>query len=114
LSRKFPILVLFGTGETLYYRSDFKLNSEPSFVHKKYKVYLRPGINQLLLRISNHPRCVLGVYSSMKSSNVVPLTRKMFDCQDGLGHLWKRVKLFDELYCTPMDDHPKLAHLQIQ
>jgi hypothetical protein len=47
----------------------------------------------------------------MKSSNTVPLTRKMLDQRNGLGDLYPRVKLFDELFCTPMDDHPKLKHL---
>ena len=35
----------------------------------------------------------------------------MLDWRNGLEDLWDKVKIFDELYCTPMEDHPQLKNL---
>jgi len=90
----------------------FKTNKyvgKPSFSFRKYKIYKRPGYREFLLRISQHPRIRLGIYSSITARNLHPIIYKLFD--GDLEGLRKKMVIFDQDHCREMIKDEQMIQL---
>jgi hypothetical protein len=109
------IFILLGMSEIIFYRSNRqeKLERQPDFKEGNgSKIYLRPGFDEFLRRITDHPRCHLIIYSAMMSKNLVPVLDFVFSEQHGLDHLRASLHVYDQKFCPLFKNCQALKHLE--
>jgi hypothetical protein len=91
IGNKYPLLIVIELENTLFCKKIHKeLSSrkkkkglKASFIHEgeghsgKYAYYLRPGARDLILRLLNHPRVQLGLYSTMNKVDTIEVTHHL-------------------------------------
>ena len=80
LDAKGKILVLIDLNNTIFFRAGqgHKWPKRRANFKLKHRLHwLRPGWMNFVRRIHNHPRCQLGIYTSITSRNAVPILGKI-------------------------------------
>ena len=104
--KKFKILILIDLGGTLFLRTseEVKNGTKWSYKFKLYFYYFRPGYDQLLLRILNHPRSRVAFYTSIMRKNTTGVFHRLLK-NEQFDSLKSGVGVFDQEYCSKMSDN---------
>eukprot|EP00741_Cyanophora_paradoxa_P025212 tig00000350_g24337.t1 len=92
------VLILFDLSETLILRTENLIPRapiEPELRWNKKKVYLRPGVRELLASLQAHPRCALAFYTSISAENARPVIEALCPPTDPATRVFA---LFDRNY----------------
>jgi hypothetical protein len=104
-------MVLIDLGGTIFFRTDDKssFTRRDDFKLKKNFYFLRPGHEDFIRKIAEHPRVLLCFYTSIMRKNVVPILYKVLDENTLLGYdlsdLRDKVGIFDQSHCSVMVEH---------
>lgn len=93
VNKRFPILILVDLGGTLLYRCEKKgAGLSFSFKTKSHAYFMRPGHDQFILNLSQHPRVKFGLYSSIMRKNVLPILYRIYDKSNNQGGLGEELE----------------------
>ena len=107
------MLVVTDIGGTLVYqgnqppqRDDESYNEDFHLLKNRY-VYVRPGCQEYISRVQNHPRVEFAFYSSMKQHNVIDVVDLIMTNSE-----LEPCDVFDAEYCRHIDENERLRPLQ--
>lgn len=112
---KFQILVLSGLNGALCFRKNENLLPESGesinqqYVFLKHNhIWIRPGTEEFVRRIREHPRAIFGFYSSMKAENADMVSKAIVGLPE-----WEENPhvVFAAKYHSFLDEYPNLKHL---
>jgi len=115
---KFPVLILLDLGGTIFFRTtDRNVPAIHDFSHKKsktYKIFLRPGHDDFLLKLGLHPRVKLGFYSSIHRDNIKAIAQRLLSLEGSrLDPLDGRILFWDQKYFGKMRHNKCLQSLAV-
>lgn len=109
--KKFPLLVLFDLGGTIFLRANHKaeLGGKKDLVIKGRQIIRRPGHAHFLRTLYEHPRIHLAVFSTIMAKNIQLYLKAIY--QGELESISYDATIFDQEYCPLMSEHPKMKVL---
>ena len=115
MCKKFQILVLVDLNGTIFFRTDKKdvTTRSNDFKIKRHEYFMRPGFEQFIQRIIEHPRSTLYFYSSIMQNNLNPIIFAILDDTFGKRTFGDKViGTFDQAFCSKMEKDQQYSKLK--